>query len=371
MSQTKPPARNAQELGASKQQRSPWLGGLLALLALVLLGYLLLQSRGPTNGKSENAVAGTGLETATRQDASAFASPPKQELGAASSPLSAPSSVRQSPLVTNVASVTVPLQASAAVSAETSDGIRHDQNAADAPASPPAQLPRYTYEVVNTYPHDANAFTQGLVFDGETLYEGTGLNGRSSLREVDLESGSVLRQVDLPQQYFGEGITVWDDQIVQLTWQSGQGFVYDKESFELQGSFNYATEGWGITEDGRRLIMSDGTATLYFWNPENFQPVDEIDVYDLDGPVYRLNELEYVKGEILANVWQTDLIAQIDPVTGQVLGWIDLTGLLAPADRAGADVLNGIAYQEASDRLFVTGKLWPKLFEIRLIPLAQ
>jgi glutaminyl-peptide cyclotransferase len=246
---------------------------------------------------------------------------------------------------------------------------------AEAVAAPVAAMvgepPRYTYEVINVYPHDPAAFTQGLVFDGDTLYEGTGLNGRSSLRRVDLATGQVQQQVDLDPAYFGEGITVWGETIVQLTWQSQRGFVYDKSTFQQQAQFTYPTQGWGITHDGRRLIMSDGSATLYFWDPATFTPVDEISVYDLDGPVYSLNELEYIEGEIFANIWQTDEIARIDPVTGQVLGWIDLSGLLTPQERAQADVLNGIAYQPATDRLFVTGKLWPKLFEIRLLPASE
>lgn len=237
-----------------------------------------------------------------------------------------------------------------------------------AAAGEPGAPPVYGYEVVNVYPHDLGAFTQGLVFDGATLYEGTGLNGRSSVRRVDLQSGQVLQQVDLNAAYFGEGITVWSEEIIQLTWQSRKGFVYDKQSFELRRDFAYPTEGWGITHDGRRLIMSDGTATLYFWDPNTLAPVDSVDVYDVTGPVVRLNELEYVQGEVWANVWQTDRIARIDPVTGQVLGWIDLSGLLTAEERSRADVLNGIAYLAEEDRLFVTGKLWPKLFEIRLTP---
>lgn len=240
--------------------------------------------------------------------------------------------------------------------------------ATETPAATVGQPPVYTYEVINAYPHDPEAFTQGLVFDGETLYEGTGLYGRSSLRRVDLASGQVLQQVALEPDYFGEGITVWGDRIIQLTWQSRRGFVYDKTTFERLSDFTYPTEGWGITHDGRRLIMSDGSATLYLWNPATFTPVDSVDVYDISGPVVRLNELEYINGEVWANIWQTDRIARIDPVTGQVLGWIDLAGLLTPEERAASDVLNGIAYMPESDRLFVTGKLWPKLFEIRVVP---
>lgn len=229
-----------------------------------------------------------------------------------------------------------------------------------------SSIPVYTYHVVNAYPHDPNAFTQGLVFEDGVLYEGTGLYDRSTLRRVALETGTVLQQVALPGQYFGEGIVVWGDEIVQLTWQSNVGFVYDKDSFELLRSFDYTTEGWGITHDGTRLIMSDGTSTLRFWDPETLQVTGQVSVYDASGPVTRLNELEYVQGEVYANVWQTDRIARIDPQTGQVVGWIDLTGLLGSARRS-ADVLNGIAYDAATDRLFVTGKLWPKLFEIELL----
>lgn len=231
-------------------------------------------------------------------------------------------------------------------------------------------IPVYTYEIVNVYPHDRNAFTQGLVFQDGILYEGTGLHGRSTLRKVELETGRVLQLGALPAQFFGEGVTVYGDEIIQLTWQSNVGFVYDKDSFELLQTFNYPTEGWGITHDGERLIMSDGTATLHFLEPETFEEINRIQVRDNAGPVVRLNELEYIRGEIYANVWQTDRIARIDPLTGQVTGWIDLAGLLSAQDRSQpVDVLNGIAYDAENDRLFVTGKLWPKLFEIELLPL--
>jgi glutamine cyclotransferase len=229
-------------------------------------------------------------------------------------------------------------------------------------------IPVYTHTVVHAYPHDPDAFTQGLIFETGVLYEGTGLWGRSSLRKVDLETGSVLQIYELPDQYFGEGVTVYGDRIVQLTWRSHVGFVYDKDSFTLLQTFDYPTEGWGITHDGERLIMSDGTSTLYFLDPETFDTIDQVEVYDNDGPVVRLNELEYVQGEVYANVWQTDRIARIDPHTGRVVGWINLEGLLSQEDLSQpVDVLNGIAYDVGSDRLFVTGKLWPKLFEIELI----
>ena len=232
----------------------------------------------------------------------------------------------------------------------------------------PPQAPVYGYTVVRAYPHDREAFTQGLAFDDQgALYESTGQRGESSLRRVELSSGAVLPRHDLPAALFGEGVAVFGDRIFQLTWQAGRALVYDKASFDLLREFTYRTEGWGLTHDGRRLIMSDGTATLYFLRPDTFAETARLTVRDHRGPVIRLNELEYVRGEIFANVWQTDRIARIDPRTGHVTGWIDLTGLLPPGDpRRPVDVLNGIAYDPRTDRLFVTGKWWPKLFEITL-----
>ena len=232
----------------------------------------------------------------------------------------------------------------------------------------PMPTPVYTYTIIHTYPHDPGAFTQGLIYQNDILYEGTGLWGRSSLRKVELETGNVLQILALSNQFFGEGITIFDDRIIQLTWQSRTGFVYD-DDFDLLQTFNYPTEGWGITHDGTQLIMSDGTSTLYFWDPETFTETNRIEVYDENGPVVRLNELEYIQGEVYANVWQTDRIARIDPQTGQVVGWINLEGLLTleGTNQPPVDVLNGIAYDAAGDRLFVTGKLWPKLFEIELV----
>jgi glutamine cyclotransferase len=232
-----------------------------------------------------------------------------------------------------------------------------------------AATPVYTYVVVAEYPHDPNAFTQGLQYvDGE-LYEGTGLNGASSLRRVALESGEVLQQINLDDAYFGEGITVVEDRIYQLTWQSNVGFIYDRESFASQSEFDYPTEGWGITYDGEHLIMSDGSATLRRWDPDTLAEVGRVDVADQGKSITQLNELEYINGEVFANVWQTDRIVRINPATGQVTGRIDLTGLLDPADvTQRVDVLNGIAYDAENDRLFVTGKLWPKLYEIDLVP---
>lgn len=232
--------------------------------------------------------------------------------------------------------------------------------------------PAYTYEVVATYPHDPQAFTQGLIFVDGTLYEGTGRYAQSTLRQVDLTTGEILQIHHLPPDLFGEGITLFENKIIQLTWKAGQGFVYDAQTFELIQEFSYPTEGWGITHDGEHLIMSDGTATLYFWNPETFEEVGRVEVFDETGPITLLNELEYINGEIFANVWKTDRIAKIDPQTGRVTGWIFFTGLLSTEELAtpsdmenGIAVLNGIAYDTVNDRLFVTGKLWPKLFEIK------
>lgn len=238
----------------------------------------------------------------------------------------------------------------------------------ESPLPTPAVAAQYGYEVIATYPHDREAFTQGLVYDDGVLFESTGLNGRSSLRRVNLQTGEVLQRRDIDPQYFAEGLALFKDRLIQLTWQSNKGFVYDKTSFEPLREWNYPTEGWGLTHDGKQLIMSDGTSTLRFLNPETFAVEREITVTDQGQPVVRLNELEYVNGEVFANVWQTDLVARVDPQTGRVLGWIDLGGLLTPVERMGTDVLNGIAYDPAGDRLFVTGKLWPKLFEIKLVP---
>jgi glutamine cyclotransferase len=231
-------------------------------------------------------------------------------------------------------------------------------------------VPVYSYNIVNTYPHDPDAFTEGLVFDDGFLYEGTGLLGQSTLRRVELETGAILQVHELPDEFFGEGITIYGNRVIQLTWQSHVGFVYDKASFELLQQFNYSMEGWGITHDGVHLIMSDGTSTLHFLDPLTFEEIGQLAVFDNHGPVAKLNELEYVQGEIYANVWQTDRIAMIAPDTGRVVGWINLSGLLSAEERSQSDVLNGIAYDAGSDRLFVTGKLWPKLFEIDLIPPA-
>jgi glutamine cyclotransferase len=238
-----------------------------------------------------------------------------------------------------------------------------------APLADGDPAPVYGYRVVRSYPHDPNAFTQGLIFHDGFLYEGTGVRGESTLRRVELETGEVLEIRHLASEYFGEGIALWKDRLHQLTWQSNVGFIYEREGLRLIGDFTYPTEGWGLTQDGSRLIMSDGTDTLRFYDPDTFEETGRLQVRSADGPVEKLNELEYVAGEIYANVWRTDRVAIISPETGRVVGWIDLAGLTPePASDRPIDVLNGIAYDAQGDRLFVTGKYWPALFEIELIP---
>ena len=224
------------------------------------------------------------------------------------------------------------------------------------------------YRILRTYPHDPHAFTQGLIYLDGYLYESTGLNGRSTLRKEDLETGRVLKEVSLPSQYFGEGLTNWGSTLIQLTWQSHVGFVYDRASFRVLRTFHYPREGWGLTQDGKHLILSDGSDTLHFLNPTTFAQTRSLRVRDHGTPVKELNEMEYIGGEIYANVWMTYKIARISPVTGDVLGWIDLSGILPEIFvRRPGEVLNGIAYDQASKRLFVTGKLWPRLFEIQVV----
>ena len=227
----------------------------------------------------------------------------------------------------------------------------------------------FGYEVVNSYPHDPMAFTQGLVYDREdVIYEGTGLYGRSSLRKVELKTGRVIEQISLPSNLFGEGVTLWGESIVQLTWQSGLGLVYSKENLTETGRFGYRTEGWGLTGDKRSLIMSDGSNILHILDPETFRETGRINVTARGRPLYGLNELEYIKGKIYANIWPTSRIGIISPQTGEVRAEIDLTGILPGSHGVGQsiDVANGIAYDAESDRIFVTGKLWPRLYEIRL-----
>ncbi len=244
--------------------------------------------------------------------------------------------------------------------------VRERRDSPEAAAAPGPV--RYGYRVVHTYPHDPQAFTQGLVFRDGFLFESTGLAGRSSLRKVRLETGEVLQQRNLDSQHFAEGLADWRDRLIQLTWRSGIGFVYDMTTFDPRRTFPYSGEGWGLARDANRLIMSDGTATLRFLDPDSLAEVGRLTVTEDGSPLQNLNELEVVKGVIYANLWQTDDIAMIDARSGQVTGRIDLTGLLTPQERAGVDVLNGIAYDAANDRLFVTGKLYPRLFEIKIEP---
>jgi glutaminyl-peptide cyclotransferase len=227
-------------------------------------------------------------------------------------------------------------------------------------------LPVAGYLIQHVYPHDPGAFTQGLQYVDGVLYEGTGLNGRSSIRKVNLETGEVLQQRSVPAAYFGEGIVVWHNRLIELTWQSQVAFIYDRDTFNPTGTFHYEGEGWGLTHDGKNLIMSDGSAALRVLDPDTFAERRRINVTANGVPVRNLNELEWVQGEIFANVWQTNYIARVSPATGAVTGWIDLHGLLTAEEARRADVLNGIAYDAAHDRLFVTGKLWPKIFELTL-----
>jgi glutamine cyclotransferase len=237
--------------------------------------------------------------------------------------------------------------------------------AAKAAASPAIE---YGYKVVKSYAHDRRSFTQGLEFRAGVLYESTGREGMSWIRRWKLETGEVLQQVDLSPQYFGEGITVLNQRITQLTYKTEVGFVYDQTSFKQLRQFNYPGEGWGLTNDGTRIYMSDGSAQIRVWDPNTLKETGRITVKDGGKDVEALNELEFIRGEIWANIWLTDKIVRFSPKDGRVTGWIDLAGILTPAERAGADVLNGIAFDPIGDRIFVTGKLWPKVFEIKLVP---
>ncbi|MEO6725757.1 MAG: glutaminyl-peptide cyclotransferase [Blastocatellia bacterium] len=264
----------------------------------------------------------------------------------------------------------VMLFCAACSASQATSGIRSETRATPSQdqAAVPFRVTNYTYEIIKAYPHDPAAFTQGLVYNQGNLYESTGLNGQSSLRKVELETGRVLKKVDVASQYFAEGLALFNNKLYQLTWITNKGFVYDLDSFGSVGNFNYADEGWGLTHDGHSLIMSDGSNRIRYLDPETFQVQRTITVQDNGTAIRQLNELEYIKGEIFANIWQTDRVARIDPQTGRVTGWLNLGGLLSPEDRTRpVDVLNGIAYDEAGDRLFITGKLWPKLFEVRLV----
>jgi glutamine cyclotransferase len=237
---------------------------------------------------------------------------------------------------------------------------------------PPAPTPEYSFKVIHIFPHDPAAFTQGLAYRGGFLYEGTGLNGRSSLRKVQLETGEVVQRVDLAAEFFGEGITFLGNRILQLTWQSQTGFVYDAADFHLLRKFSYPGEGWGLATSGNEIFMSDGSEEIRVLDGNTLHEKRRVKVHDGGTSVTQLNELEFVEEELFANVWQTDRIARISPQTGKVVGWVDLKGLLGPMHtlEPGA-VLNGIAYDAQGKRLFVTGKLWPSLFEIQLVRKTQ
>ena len=232
-----------------------------------------------------------------------------------------------------------------------------------------APTSEYSFKIVHVFPHDSTAFTQGLAWHNGFLYEGTGLKGRSSLRKVQLESGEVIQRIDLAPEYFGEGIAFYKSEIVQLTWLSQTGFVYDGSDFRLLRQFSYKGEGWGLTTNGNEIFMSDGTPEIRVLDAATLTEKRRFTVRDGDKKIDQLNELEFVEGEIFTNIWQTDRIARISPQTGKVLGWIDLKGLLSPMyRREGGAMLNGIAYDPVRKRLFVTGKLWPSVFEIQIIP---
>lgn len=311
-------------------------------------------------------------QNAAGQPTAAVAPASVGEAAASPAPASAPpASASPTPEPTAQPALVSPLPAptitSAPVAADPSPQV--DLVLPNASSAPTATLPVDSYQVVASYPHDPEAFTQGLVYADGIFYEGTGLRGRSSLRKVDPTSGQVTQRIDLPEQLFGEGIAILGDRLYQLSWQENTGFIYDKDSFELLDTWTYPTEGWGLATDGQRLIMSDGTEVLHFLDPDTLAETGSVAVSDAAGnPVVRLNELEFVEGEVWANIWQTDRIARIDPATGDVLGWIDLRGLLPAELRTQpVDVLNGIAYDAATDRVFVTGKLWPRIFEIDVV----
>lgn len=229
-----------------------------------------------------------------------------------------------------------------------------------------------SFRVVQSYPHDPRAFTEGLVYADGVLYESTGLKGHSTLRTIDPKTGIITRHLDVPDTYFGEGITVWQDQLIQLTWQTHIGFVYDRASLRLLQTFHFDGEGWGLTQDGKSLIMSDGTPTLRFLDPHSFRETRRLKVTEDGTPVQNVNELEYIHGEIFANIWHSDRILRISPQTGKVLGWLDLSALLPASDRSDPEaVLNGIAYDAKTNHLFLTGKLWPRIFEIELKPASK
>ncbi|MEO5761146.1 MAG: glutaminyl-peptide cyclotransferase [Vicinamibacteria bacterium] len=233
------------------------------------------------------------------------------------------------------------------------------------------KTPRFSFKVVKAFPHDPTAFTQGLVFAEGVFYESTGLSGQSTLRKVTPETGAVLQKISIDPKYFAEGLALVGNELLQITWKEHEGFVYDKNTFKRLRSFSYPTEGWGIAYDGKNLAMSDGSSKIFFLDPKTQKALRNVQVMDGSSPIERLNELEFVKGELWANVWQTDHIVKINPANGKVTGWIDLGGLLRPEARGPeGDVLNGIAWDKAGDRIFVTGKKWPYLFQIELVPVS-
>ena len=234
---------------------------------------------------------------------------------------------------------------------------------------PSRATPEYTFTILHVFPHDPSAFTQGLAYHDGFLYEGTGLNGQSSLRRVRLETGEVVQHADLDPEFFGEGITIFKDKVIQLTWKQGTGFVYDLDNFHRLREFSYSGEGWGLATNNRELFLSDGTSEIRVLDAETFHEKRRLKVHDGSTPIDQLNQLEFVEGQLFANIWHTNRIARISPLTGNILGWIDLTGLLSPIYRLQPEaVLNGIAYDPIHKRLFVTGKLWPSVFEIKLSP---
>ncbi|MHC1730055.1 MAG: glutaminyl-peptide cyclotransferase [Syntrophobacteraceae bacterium] len=240
------------------------------------------------------------------------------------------------------------------------------------PAGSPAVESRptsvYRIKIVKQYPHDPEAFTQGLLFANGFLYESTGLNGMSGIRKVEFQTGRVLKKYDLPSQYFGEGLAIWKNSLIQLTWQSGKGFVYNLDTFAVERVFSYSTQGWGLTTDGESLIMSNGSNNLLFLNPQTFEEERVLTVLDGARPVKQLNELEFIRGEIFANIWRKDIIARISPQTGKVTGWIDMSDLRKEIPVvSNAEALNGIAYDAENDRIFVTGKYWPNVFQIEIV----
>lgn len=229
------------------------------------------------------------------------------------------------------------------------------------------ELPQRSFKIVNSYPHDPEAFTQGLIFHDGDLYESTGGWGTSSLRQVELETGRVLRKRDLPGQYFGEGLTLWRDRLIQLTWTTGIAFVYDVQTFQQTGSFSYGGEGWGLTHDGQRLLLSDGSDILRSFDPETYQEIGRVNIVEGRVPVTLINELEYVHGQVWANIFTQDIIAQIDPLNGNVVSWLDFSGMFDVQRRISPEaVLNGITCDSTTGRIFVTGKLWPRIYELSL-----